>query len=587
MFLATLGVVAVVAYVLYQGLYVALPRFLLVPPQDWKEKIQKVMDHPKSVYLKVGHKRLSYRRRLVLASSQPSFYTNYVNNKLKVLPQDKQNSGNSFLDAMTRRESNDPNRRLIYGFFHPYADNGGGGERVLWNAVAATLLADRRNIVAIYTTSLDVEPLQMVARAQAKFRISGLDPGRVVFVYLRRFGSWIDERSWPRFTLLGQMVGLAVLALEAMYELSPDIWVDTMGLPGSYAVARTLSVPIVAYVHYPVLQPEMFAKLRFPSFSHLRSYTFSATDTAAVAKLVYWLALYYAYKYLGSLVDIVLANGSWTLDHLEEVWLWNHDEMRVLYPPCGTEWAAAGGEDKRNIALYVAQFRPEKRHLVVLSEYATYLLAFKAAHKPLRELCTLVFVGSCRTADDTATLDSLKQQVRDLQLGAHVEFVQDCSHKDLGRWLLAAKYGIDAMWNEHFGICVVEYLALGAVPLVHASAGPLLDLATNADESVATGPTSDSGFFFKCKEDPDFKGETDGENLIFGSQQYPTFSRLLTDLPALDDKLEHMRKVGRTLVLERFSDRTFKQDWMQCVSEAEVLERQYREEKREGVHRVY
>ena len=101
--LTLLGFVAVVAYILYQAIGVALPRFLLVPPHDWKEKIQKVMNHPMAIYLKVGNKRLCYRRRLILASAQPSFYTNYVNNKLKILPEDKQKEGNLFLDSMTRR----------------------------------------------------------------------------------------------------------------------------------------------------------------------------------------------------------------------------------------------------------------------------------------------------------------------------------------------------------------------------------------------------------------------------------------------------------------------------------------------------
>ena len=32
------------------------------------------------------------------------------------------------------------------------------------------------------------------------------------------------------------------------------------------------------------------------------------------------------------------------------------------------------------------------------------------------------------------------------------------------------------MWNEHFGIGVVEYLAAGLIPVVHDSGGPKLDI---------------------------------------------------------------------------------------------------------------
>lgn len=568
--------VAVALYILYLAVSTVLPRFLLVPPHDWKDKIIKVMQHSTPIYLKVGHKRLSYRRRLVLASCQPSYYTNYVNNKLKVLPEDLQNDGNRFLDSMTRRDPLDSRRKVLYGFFHPYANNGGGGERVLWNAVAATLASDDKNVVVVYTTNLQTPPLEILHRAEAKFHTGGLDSSRVVFIYLRRFGLWIDDKNWPHLTLLGQMVGLFALGLEAMYELSPDVWVDTMGLPGANAaVALGLKIPLVAYVHYPVLQAEMFAKLRAANFG-----------LKTAVKFVYWSCLYYVYKYLGSLVDITLSNGTWTLNHLKAGWSWNTGSMDILYPPCGTETAPHGENAKRNIILYVAQFRPEKRHLVVLEEYLHYVQQFKKAQRPVKNLNTLVFLGSCRTEDDTATLVALKAQVKELDLTAYVEFVENCSYEELGNWLSAAKFGIDAMWNEHFGICVVEYLALGAIPLCHASAGPLLDLATNADGSVADNWKSDSGYFFKCKQDPDFKGDANGEYLRFDNGTYPTFSQLLSDLED-ETAFDEMRKVGRNLVLEKFSDKAFKQQWNKYIARAEALERVYRDEKREGAHRVY
>jgi hypothetical protein len=37
------------------------------------------------------------------------------------------------------------------------------------------------------------------------------------------------------------------------------------------------------------------------------------------------------------------------------------------------------------------------------------------------------------------------------------------------------------MWNEHFGIGVVEYMAAGLVPVAHNSAGPKLDIVTEYD----------------------------------------------------------------------------------------------------------
>ena len=136
------------AAALARGLVAALPRLFLVPPHNWKEKVEKVIDHSTPIYLKVGSKRSSYRRRLISASTQPSYYTNFVNNKLKINPVDVDKKA-QFMNSMNNRDVNDPNRKIIYGFFHPYANNGGGGERVLWQAVQATLLEDEKNIAVI------------------------------------------------------------------------------------------------------------------------------------------------------------------------------------------------------------------------------------------------------------------------------------------------------------------------------------------------------------------------------------------------------------------------------------------------------
>lgn len=43
------------------------------------------------------------------------------------------------------------------------------------------------------------------------------------------------------------------------------------------------------------------------------------------------------------------------------------------------------------------------------------------------------------------------------------------------------------MWNEHFGIGVVEYQAAGLISVVHDSGGPKLDIVVDLDGEGATG----------------------------------------------------------------------------------------------------
>ena len=89
---------------------------------------------------------------------------------MKISPNDCEN-GDGFLNEMSRRDIDDPKRRIIYGFFHPYANNGGGGERVLWQAVKATLLADDKNICVIYTTNIEAQPLDILNKANKNFKL--------------------------------------------------------------------------------------------------------------------------------------------------------------------------------------------------------------------------------------------------------------------------------------------------------------------------------------------------------------------------------------------------------------------------------
>lgn len=42
--------------------------------------------------------------------------------------------------------------------------------------------------------------------------------------------------------------------------------------------------------------------------------------------------------------------------------------------------------------------------------------------------------------------------------------------------MLSGLIGLHAMWNEHFGIGVVECMAAGLIMIAHRSGGPLMDI---------------------------------------------------------------------------------------------------------------
>ena len=50
-----------------------------------------------------------------------------------------------------------------------------------------------------------------------------------------------------------------------------------------------------------------------------------------------------------------------------------------------------------------------------------------------------------------------------------------------------ASAGIHTMWNEHFGIAVVEMLSAGLAVVAHRSGGPLADMVCEAPETSRNG----------------------------------------------------------------------------------------------------
>ena len=63
-----------------------------------------------------------------------------------------------------------------------------------------------------------------------------------------------------------------------------------------------------------------------------------------------------------------------------------------------------------------------------------------------------------------------------MRVQEQTQFVLNAPYADMLRWLARASVGLSTMVDEHFGINVVEFMAAGVIPVVHASGGPLLDI---------------------------------------------------------------------------------------------------------------
>eukprot|EP00038_Savillea_parva_P012198 m.202936 g.202936 ORF g.202936 m.202936 type:complete len:483 (+) comp21990_c0_seq1:153-1601(+) len=371
---------------------------------------------------------------------------------------------------------------VTVGFFHPYCDAGGGGERVLWCAVQA-LCESRRDVhCVIYTGDVQSQPQDIVARAQDRFGIA-IDPARVTFVMLYK-RDYVEAVTYPRFTMLGQSLGSMLLGLEALCHFLPDVFIDSMGYAFVLPMARWLGgCRVGCYVHYPTISTDMLSRVENREGSFNNDTAVSGSATLTRIKVVYYRLFAYLYGMMGSAAEVVLVNSSWTYGHI--VSLWNKaDKTSIVYPPCNTadlEKNPLTGRVRKVVS--VAQYRPEKNHALQLRAFARFRDQYPKESKDVE----LVLIGGCRNEGDQARVAQLETLRRELGLESSCRILTNLPYGDLKQHLREAAVGIHTMKDEHFGIGVVEFMAAGAIPLAHNSAGPRMDIVTPGDDGEPTG----------------------------------------------------------------------------------------------------
>jgi alpha-1,2-mannosyltransferase len=284
--------------------------------------------------------------------------------------------------------------------------------------------------------------------------------------------------------------------MDAFQLLVPDIYVDTMGYAFTLGLCKWLfpTVPTAAYVHYPTISTDMLASLDASASSNQGLHAGAGEGLRGSLKRGYWQLFAQAYGYSGKFVDVVITNSSWTKSHIQELWGparakangKGAEDISVIFPPVAVsdlekkiDVSAASEPSRQPHLLYIAQFRPEKNHPLILTAFSELLASrsdWTAATRP-----RLVFVGSVRDRDDATRVYKLRLQAHELQIKDDVEFVCDASWPQVLDHLRRCSVGVNGMWNEHFGIGVVEYQASGLISVVNDSGGPKMDIVVDVD----------------------------------------------------------------------------------------------------------
>ncbi|URE42317.1 Glycosyl transferases group 1 [Musa troglodytarum] len=385
-------------------------------------------------------------------------------------------------------------RRTAVGFFHPYTNDGGGGERVLWCFVRAMQEENPDLDRAVFTVD-DASPQSLAARALDRFGVKLLRPPQSSVLNLRymsappaRFRSiiskfllvldrrartsvflmeadetkdqlmkWIEEHTYPHFTMIGQSLGSVYLLWEALCKFTPQFYFDISGYAITYSLARIFGCKL-GYGFSRVLQ-------------HSSMYNNDA-PIAIRCKLVYYTIFSWLSWSVGSCAHLAMVNSSWTRSLIDCLWKIPPLTKRV-YPPCDTsslQMLPLGKPVKSPVIISVGQFCPEKAHSLQLEAFA-HAVGILDQDMPRPKL---QFMGSCRNKQDEERLWKLKERCRELNLDNFVEFHRDASYRDLVQLLCGAVSGLHSMIDEHFGISVVEYMASAVIPI-----GPKMDIALN------------------------------------------------------------------------------------------------------------
>ncbi|KAG1727063.1 glycosyltransferase family 4 protein [Suillus paluster] len=449
------------------------------------------------------------------------------------------------------------------GFFHPYCNAGGGGERVLWTAIAATQRAHPNCISLVYTGDVDATKEQIIAQVQSRFDIS-LDPKSLHFVFLKK-RRLVEDAAWPRFTLLGQSLGSMILAWEALAQVIPDLYIDSMGYAFTFHVVAWItkgSIPMGAYVHYPTISTDMLARVKARKVGHTNRGDVAGSVVLSRGKIWYYRFLMYHYSLALSRPSFLMANSSWTKNHVDAILSHsdtvmnvlhyispfailrfftaafkepsNPREAKIVYPPCDTREMAQFPLDARErIILSIAQFRPEKDHSTQLRAFAQ-LLADHPNYTSGPSSVKLFLLGGARNANDHARVQSLRDLAGELNINPHVQFIINASYSEMLGWLAMASIGLSTMVDEHFGINVVEFMAAGVIPVTHASGGPLHDIVVPLD----------------------------GEATGFHARDPQSFAEAMHTVLSMSKSEERaMRKRARTWAVSAFAEERFVEGW--------------------------
>ena len=410
-------------------------------------------------------------------------------------------------------------------FVHPFCADCGGGEKVLWRMIASLISCNlpspssqklKINIISGRKDNI----LELTQKLKDRFGIelknnlfndnnynmignNNISPQMnnnklVIEVELISLRSGYMLRPQNFLTMLLQILGQIYFAFEIITKVYSDVYCDTTGLPFCYFVLKYFGhAKVTAYTHYPFISYEMIYQVEHNIYGVHSQGKLNKIKIIKKIKLLYYKFILKLYELMGNkCLSFAYVNSTWTFNHMKELWkkLFLNKKLLILYPPCSISLykEAAKNEDRENIIVSFAQFRPEKRQDVQIN--ILQKLKNRLSNYSGFEDLELHIIGGVRNKNDEEILNNLKRYSQQLGIQDFVKFLPNGTTEEIMEEFSKAKIGIHTMKFEHFGITLIEMMAAGLIVVTHKSAGA-------KDDILVPDEYGNPGFLVETEDD--------------------------------------------------------------------------------------
>ncbi|PVV01755.1 hypothetical protein BB560_003816 [Smittium megazygosporum] len=452
---------------------------------------------------------------------------------------------------------------------------GGGGERVLWTAIKALQESNPSIISVLYTDYKDNESKELIL-SEKKFSIE-IDPNLLLIIRVKNV-SYIDKR-YSYLRLLLQSLASMLVCYQTLNLFIPDIYIDTVGFSFTYPLVKILyRINVVSYTHYPTISSDMYQVVASRESGINNGETIQKSFLLSILKKLYYRMFFVIYGFSGSYCDSVMANSTWTLNHIKATFK-KSKNINLVYPPCDSKnLSAFSFEDRALKIVSLAQFRPEKHHSLQIVAFAKLLNKYpqwqKRNSRSETGFLELVMIGGARNKEDEERANELRELSKMLNIGDQVSVVTNASFEFICEQLSTASIGLHSMKDEHFGINVVEFMAAGLLPISHNSGGPKMDIIVPAvlpeeystiNSKILMMLLEDARKEVDFENSPDFRAEDFAVGFLASNSDQ--FADAIQYSLTLDKHVfRTFQRLARSRATTLFSDQAFKSRFLECLN---------------------